>query len=95
MFGNISLMRPAARSASAGFVRAVLGRAVMVRCAVVAIGLEVKPDCYPSSASAEFVRALLGKSGDGDISSRAHRVGGQLSRRRWMSDGALPTMSFS
>ena len=47
-----------------------------MRCAVVAIAVEVKPDWYPSSASAEFVRAMLGKSGDGDVSNRTHRVGG-------------------
>ena len=59
-----------------------------MRLAVVAIVVEVKPDWYPSSASAELVRAMLGKSGDGDIGSRAHRFGGQSSRRRWRSDDA-------
>ena len=38
---------------------------------------------------------MLGKSGDGDIGGRAHRFGGQSSRRRWRSDDTLSMMSFS
>ena len=34
-------------------------RIATVRCTVVAIAVEVKPDWYPSSASAELVRAML------------------------------------
>lgn len=41
MFGKISFAHPAALSASVEFVRAMLGKAVMVRFAVVTIAVEV------------------------------------------------------